>query len=581
MSILEAIFRTGTQARASTGWEVLGDREYNNDEIGFTPKYTSEQTAMKYAPVWQAVSLISGDVSGLPLNHYRRLGNGSRMVMKDSVQQVVRWKANPWQTANKFWRLMISQALLWRASYAYIARDDNGRLAGLYPLWPGSMKVVHDDRTLDTGKSLRQDSEVYYVYTTPNGERKAFRYDEILHINGVSILPMVGLPLVEYAGAAIQLGLAAETFGLQFLKNAARPSGYVKMEGHIKDENAMTRFINTFRAAYAGAANSGKVPLLEDGAEFKPLSYSNEEAQYNETRKEQVRVVAAYFNLPPHKLGDDSRVSYNSLEQENMSYLTSSLMPWLNTIASECWLKLLDDDVQQFGMEFFEHNVSAILRADINARATAYRQFREMGVVSANKIAEFENMEPIPEENGGDVLYVPASWMKLGESTVKPNPAPSDQGGNDGGNSPPPEPARQSVPPLPATVGTDASGPVARLIEESIRRHVKKMTRAADRAAKSSPKYGEFVTTIPAERTVIYDDLSAVADVAEALTITLDRWELADWVLGHAQEEYDRLQDTETADTLAGAVCTLNTRLLRELPREAALMILEPITQEE
>lgn len=583
MSIIDAIFRTPTQTRSS-GWEILGDREYNNDEAGLSPKYLSEQVAMRYAPVWQAVSLLSGDICGLPLNHYRRRENNSRMLVKDEIQQVIRWKANPWQTAFRFWRVMVAQALLWRASFAYIALDESGNLAGLYPIWPGSIKVVHKGTSVNAGKSLGPNSEVYYEYTDDEGNKNKLRYDMVLHINGVSILPTVGLSLVEYAGSAIALGLAAETFGLQFLKNAARPSGYVKMEGHIKDETAQQRFINSFRSAYAGAANSGRVPLLEDGAEFKPLSYSNEEAQYNETRKEQVRVIASYFNLPPHKLGDDTRVSYNSLEQENQSYLTSSLLPWLNTIASECYLKLLGDDEQKQGLEYFEHNTTAILKADFNTRTTGYKTLREIGVFSADDIAERENMEPIGPDNGGDVRYVPSNWMRLGESMVKPDQQPNDQNGDDGGtqDQPPPEPSRQSVPLLPATGGRDATGPVARLLEETLRRHVRRIIRKSDVSSSDRKRYSEFVDSTESkyERDLLYDILQPVSELSESLGVHFDRFDIADWTLGHAAEEYDRLQDTETAETLPAAVADLNTRLLRELPHEAAQMILEPAGEE-
>ena len=38
-----------------------------------------------------------------------------------------------------------------------------------------------------------------------------------------------------------------------------------------------------------------------------------------ETRRLSIIEVANWLGLPPHKLGDDSRTAYNSLEQENRS----------------------------------------------------------------------------------------------------------------------------------------------------------------------------------------------------------------------------------------------------------------------
>ena len=112
-----------------------------------------------------------------------------------------------------------------------------------------------------------------------------------------------------------------------------------------------------FRKTYEGVDNSFKTVLLRDGAKFHQAQFTPEQAQMVPVRKELVKEIARFFNLPPHKLGDDSKSSYNSLEQENRSYLDSSLSIWLNTIASEVWLKLLTTDEQKEQTHFAEHNV--------------------------------------------------------------------------------------------------------------------------------------------------------------------------------------------------------------------------------
>src|SRR5690606_18096908 len=91
------------------------------------------------APVYQAVSAISGDIAKLPLGVYRRLENSGRELDRSHpafprIQLL--GQANPELSAFKFWRRMMVSALLWQNAWAWIERDAMGRPLGLYPLLP-------------------------------------------------------------------------------------------------------------------------------------------------------------------------------------------------------------------------------------------------------------------------------------------------------------------------------------------------------------------------------------------------------------------------------------------------------------
>ncbi len=60
---------------------------------------------------------------------------------------------------------------------------------------------------------------------------------------------------------------------------------------------------------------------------------------------------------------------------------------------------------------YVEHDLSSLLRGDVQARFEAYRIGREIGALSANDVRRRENEPPI---EGGDLHHQPANWFPLG-----------------------------------------------------------------------------------------------------------------------------------------------------------------------
>ena len=55
---------------------------------------------------------------------------------------------------------------------------------------------------------------------------------------------------------------------------------------------------------------------------------------------------------------------------------------------------------------FAKFNVDGLLRGDFATRMRGYATGRQNGWYSANDIRELEDMNPIPEEQGGDIYLV-------------------------------------------------------------------------------------------------------------------------------------------------------------------------------
>ena len=67
---------------------------------------------------------------------------------------------------------------------------------------------------------------------------------------------------------------------------------------------------------------------------------------------------------------------------------------------------------------FIKFNVDGLLRGDYVSRMSGYATARQNGWMSANDIREFENLDRIPAELGGDLYLINGAMTKLQDAGV-------------------------------------------------------------------------------------------------------------------------------------------------------------------
>jgi hypothetical protein len=173
---------------------------------------------------------------------------------------------------------------------------------------------------------------------------------------------------------------------------------------------------------HQGLSNSHRVAILTGGMKLAPFSMPHRDAQFLETRQFQIREIANWFGLPPHKLGDSTRTSYNSLEQENQAYLDECLDHWLVTWESECWDKLLGTREKDNDTHVIEFTRQALLRAAMQQRYQSYAVAITNGFMSRNEVRSRENLNPY---EGGDEFLTPMN-MNTGNGD-EPEAEPAEE----------------------------------------------------------------------------------------------------------------------------------------------------------
>lgn len=372
-------------------------------------KPVNERTAMQTTAVYACVRILAEAVASLPLHVYEYQDDGGKkLVHEHPLYYLLHDEPNPEMTSFVFRETLMSHLLIWGNAYAQIIRDGAGRVLGLYPLLPDKMEVQRDDR-----------GNIYYVYSRNSDENPMFKEygniklkaEDVLHIPGLGFDGLIGYSPIAMAKNAVGMTLACEEYGASFFANGANPGGVLEHPGVLKDPSKVRE---SWNSVYRGVNNAHKIAVLEEGMKYQQIGIPPEEAQFLETRKFQINEIARLYRIPPHMVGDLDKSSFSNIEQQSLEFVKYTLDPWVIRWEQSLQRSLLLPGEK--GKYFIKLNVDGLLRGDYQSRMNGYAVGRQNGWFSANDIREMENMNPIPDEEGGNLYLVNGAMTKLADA---------------------------------------------------------------------------------------------------------------------------------------------------------------------
>lgn len=369
-------------------------------------KPVNERTAMQTTAVYACVRILAEAVASLPLHVYEyQDDDGKKLVHDHPLYYLLHDEPNPEMTSFVFRETLMSHLLIWGNAYAQIIRDGAGRVLGLYPLLPDKMDVQRDER-----------GNIYYVYSRNSDENPMFKEygdirlkaEDVLHIPGLGFDGLIGYSPIAMAKNAVGMTLACEEYGASFFANGANPGGVLEHPGVLKDPSKVRE---SWNSVYRGVNNAHKIAVLEEGMKYQQIGIPPEEAQFLETRKFQINEIARLYRIPPHMVGDLDKSSFSNIEQQSLEFVKYTLDPWVIRWEQSLQRSLLLPGEK--GKYFIKLNVDGLLRGDYQSRMNGYAVGRQNGWFSANDIREMENMNPIPDEQGGNLYLINGAMTKL------------------------------------------------------------------------------------------------------------------------------------------------------------------------
>jgi len=474
------------EARSLTKESVYGPFAPFMGDIGAGESVT-QSTAETLSAVWCAVHLIATvGIGTLPFKVYRETARGPVADRESRVAQLLRTRPNPMMTSAVFRRTLQAHVLLHGNGYAEIEWDGAGRPIALWPMLPDRTEPILVKTP--TGLVLK------YRYTTTAGQTVVLNAEDVFHILGHSHDGIKGMSVISAARNSFGLALAAERFGSAFFSNGAWPGVILQHPGSVSPEAAL-RLRASVENMHQGASKAFRLMIAEEGMKAEKFSIAPNDAQFLETRTFTIEEVARWFNLPPHKLKQMNRATWNNVEQMGIEFVTDCLRPWCVLWEQEADRKLLT------APQYSKFVPEGLLRGDIATRFAAYAVARQWGWMSVNDIREKEELPLLPADVG-DVYLSPLN-MTPTSSAGKPEAAPA--------------PAIPAPPPpvVPDAVRASVRGLALQSLERLVRMEAAELRKHGGSSAKVSAWMREFYT--PAHEARLVAAIGPVAKTFEAL----------------------------------------------------------------
>ncbi len=444
---LKAVYRSYTLGPLTSSSPELA--KYFGGKASSAGISVDEVKALTFSAVWAAVSLISDDIASLPLMLYKKLPNGGKDRFESHpLYRLLHDTPNPEMSTMQWRRTMQAHALLWGNGYSEIERDGANRPVAFWPLTP--------DRVTPFRASAR--SPLQFKVGNGSGQGSSIiNAADMLVLPNLSLDGNVGARVIEMMRESIGLSLAVEQFGSTAFGNGLSFGGVISYEGNPGDEVKKNNR-EELQRRHQGVERAFKMLALYGGAKFQPYTTTPHDAQMNDLRVHQVREVARWFKLPPHKLADLADATFSNVEQQNIDYYTSCLRPWLELWEQELGRKLINP--MERNIQFVEHVADGLLRADAAGRGEMYSKRFNVASITPNEIRNAENADPL---EGGDRAFVPLAMIPLDrvdeyiDSIIEKNKTPK---------APPAPPPPQADPNAPEVKALNESLALARRVAQ-------------------------------------------------------------------------------------------------------------------
>lgn len=374
-------------SRKTTSWSPDDDRWYDKDAGGrnVVGRRVNADIAMQFSAWYAATHLIATTMAALPLRMYAKDPNSGdrKEAPNHPLNDLLEYQPNRWQSAFDFKAYMTYCVLHRGNAYAEIIAGPRGFADSLEPLHPDLVTPTRGD-----------DGRIRYriASLTPGKSDRVLLDDEILHLRGPHSNGIVGISPIAYARRTVALALDAEEHGIRTFNSGARPSGVVTVPATMSDP-AFERFKQTWNTQYAGAANVGKTPILEDGATFEPITMNAVDSQFLETRQFSIEEVCRWLNVPPIMIHHVTKTTSwgTGVEQIMLSFVRTCVSTY-----EHVWLGAVRRDLilvpRLYEARF---DIESLIRGDMKAQADFFSRMVLNGILTRNEARYALGYNPI------------------------------------------------------------------------------------------------------------------------------------------------------------------------------------------
>ncbi len=334
---------------------------YLPTDVASVPSVTP-WNALRYTPVYRAVTLIAGDIARIPCE----IGSPTADTL---------WKQpNRYMSAFEFRRAMTMQVLLYGNAFALINRTVGGDLLEL-------VLLEHETVSLD----LKSGYPVYRTKTYGD-----VMPENIFHIRAPNTNGLWGDSPISLCRTSLTVMAAQEDMALKSYTNAGNPKIALIHPGRV-DPALLQKIEQHYMQRHAGSDNAGRPLVLADGMKVERISSTLDDTGLQAAREYSIEDVSRLYGVPGLYLGQaGGGNAYGSLEWTGRQYVDGCLKAWLECWSSEIKAKLAGPE------ESVYFDVDELQRPGMAETMASLRTAVEAGFMTRNEAREELDLEPLP-----------------------------------------------------------------------------------------------------------------------------------------------------------------------------------------
>lgn len=359
--------------------------------------------------VRSVIDFLAEEVAGIKLKHYAKVPTtpttpSGRLELEDSDLQELLNHPSPGMARSRFWKETVADIGVYDIAYWAKIRLD-GKVRAVSRILPTAIWAERDPVT----RIIRWYNTTTGTRILPNDLVIFHGYDPEQADGFISPLETLRRVLAEEYAAGLNREHA--------WRNSARKSGVVERPETAppwEDDQREAWRVET-EGITAGAQNSGRILLLEDGMKWNDSAWSPEEMEYLEARKLTRQECAAAFRVDPRLV---FATSDPVTADTRTAFITERLVPLLTRLAEEIDVQLLPE-FEPFNArrQYVQFNVDTKLRGSFLDEAKVASTLVGGPVITLNEWRARHNLPPLP---GGDEVFVPLNSVRGGGPQASP-----------------------------------------------------------------------------------------------------------------------------------------------------------------
>ena len=363
------------------------------------------ELAVRLVAVFACANAAASNLATLPKHIIQDKGDRKTSLSNHPQSYLFKTEMAPGEmTSAVFFRELIFNKYVYGNGYAEIIRKNAIPVAYLI-LHPKDVEPLRD-----------KDQILYYQVRKKSGGTRNVDQQNMIHYKDYLFGKDKATSRISLASESIGVGIAARKFAAKFYGSGTHLGGWISMPEDELEEEQIEEIIANIQTRYGGVENMGSWLIAEAGVELHELKSPFTDTKHIEQAKQIALEVASMYSTPPHKIGLLDDATYSNIESQDKDWYKNALRPEIVLLEQEFNRKIFKESEK--GNTYLKVEVKGFLRADIKERTDHYQSMLERGVYSINEVRALEDMNPIP---GGDVHYIMANMMELGEKEIIDN----------------------------------------------------------------------------------------------------------------------------------------------------------------